>query len=127
MAAIVCAVFALVHAALLILPVKRREQRIWRRLNVQAVRRRLTTDRTGHESHRGGAIAETARRNIRWHLVLTVILAATLLHPRVAAFQYRGLVYGFAVAGSIAYVIGSIVQRQKIAILTNREQDARKS
>ncbi|HYC91975.1 MAG TPA: hypothetical protein VEO54_22375 [Thermoanaerobaculia bacterium] len=96
------------------------EQRLWRRFRVQQARRWLTRARDAGKGHGREGIVAVAKRNILWHLVLTLVIALLVLHPALTSLRYRGAVYAFAVAGCLAYVAGSVVQRQKIVVLANR-------
>jgi hypothetical protein len=44
-----------------------------------------------------------------------------MLHPALTSLRHRAAVYAFAVVGCIAYVVGSVVQRQKIVVMRNNE------
>ncbi|HYC60728.1 MAG TPA: hypothetical protein VEK79_14285 [Thermoanaerobaculia bacterium] len=114
-----CLVLALVHVPLLVMRPSAAERRLWRRLGVQHLRRRLTRARDGRLDARIGA---AAKRNIVWHLVLTLVIALLVLHPAVRSMRYRGVVDAFAVAGCVAYVAGSVVQRQKIVVTSLRRR-----
>jgi len=115
-----CALTALASLPLLLAPVRPAERRLWRRLRIQALRRWLTRNRGSRVERNQDRVVATARRNILWHVVLTATMALIALHPAVVALQWRAVVYGFLVAGSLAYLAGSIVQRQKIAVVTGR-------
>jgi hypothetical protein len=116
-----CALLALVNVPLLVMRPTVAEQRLWRRFRVQKARRWLTRARGAGEGHGREQIVAVAKRNILWHLVLTFVIALLVLHPTLTSLRYRGAVYAFAVAGCLAYVAGSVVQRQKIVVLANRQ------
>ncbi len=116
-----CAVLALVNVPLLVVRSGAAEQRLWRRLRVRRVRRWLTRVRGTGELQLDSRTAAVAKRNIRWHPVLTFVIALLMLHPALTALPYRAAVYAFAVAGCIAYVVGSVVQRQKIVVTSNSQ------
>ncbi|HVE72331.1 MAG TPA: hypothetical protein VNI54_13260 [Thermoanaerobaculia bacterium] len=114
--AMVCGLIAIANLPLLFVPIRAAEQRLWHRFGIQTLRHRLT--RRGASGGRD-TIVPVARRNIVWHFVMTAILAAIILHPVLVALPWRTLIYAFILAGALAYLAGSIVQRQKIAIVTN--------
>jgi hypothetical protein len=121
--AISCALLALLNVPLLLLKPSAAEQRLWRRLHVRRARRRLTRKRGAGEIHTHATIVAVATRNIAWHLVLSLLISLLMLHPALRTFEYRGAVYAFALLGCIAYVVGSVVQRQKIVVIANRAVD----
>jgi hypothetical protein len=112
--------FALACAALnavaWLLPPSHAELLLWRRLNVQALRRRLTKRRGGEQPLSVQTIA-IAKRNIAWHVAMSLVMAtisAQALFSRASPF--RGLAL-LGVLPCIAWLIGSAVQRQKIAVV----------
>ena len=119
-----CLLLALANVPLLVLAPRVGEQRVWRRLRVQTVRRWITRRRGAGKRQAPASILIDAKRNIVWHLVLSLLIAVLVLHPAIASLSYRGVVYAFAIAGCMAYVAGSVVQRQKIVIILNGEAGA---
>jgi Na+/H+ antiporter NhaD/arsenite permease-like protein len=111
--------FALANLPLLWMRPSHGEQRLWRRLGVQRLRRSITRRRDPKQRDRAGATIETARTNIRWHVVLGLVFAALVLHPQLRTWPLRVFRYAL-LTGCIAYFVGSVVQRQKIVIASNR-------
>lgn len=117
----VALVFALANLPLLLLPPTPAEQRLWRRLDVQRLRRWITRRRNPGQRHRDGTTEQTARTNILWHAALGVILAGLILHPSLSSGPLRVIRY-FLLLGCIAYFAGSLVQRQKLVISANQRR-----
>jgi hypothetical protein len=115
-----CVVFAFVNVLLLTVKPRPGEQALWRHLHVRRARRLLTRTHRSEQRQTLAEVAASARRNILWHAGLTLLIGGVTLHPLVRSASYRGAVYAFALFGSLAYLIGSIVQRHKIAIVRLR-------
>jgi hypothetical protein len=117
----VAIVFALANLPLLFVPPGRSEQRLWRTLGVQHLRRWITRRRNPGHRHRDGETALIARTNIWWHAGLGVVLASLIFHPWLRSGPPRIARY-FLLAGCVAYFIGSIVQRQKLVVSIRRRR-----
>ena len=104
---------AIANLPLLVLKPSRREQRLWRRIGIQHVRRWITRRRNPGYRHHEGRTAEISRRNIVWHAALGLILGSLILHPMWRTGPFRAVRYALFVA-CVAYFVGSLVQRQKI-------------
>ena len=115
---------AALNAAAWLLPPFQAELRLWRRLNLQGLRRRLSKRRRVDQPLSAHTVA-IARRNIAWHVAMSLvmaILALQALQSRVIVFRCFAL---FAVVPCIAWLVGSAVQRQKIAVIVFSERDHR--
>lgn len=119
-----CTALALATAnlPLLVLRPSLREQRLWRRMGIQRVRRWISRRRHPGYKHRDGRTPEVARTNILWHLALSVILSWLIFHPMIRTGPLRLCRY-LLVLACVAYFIGSLVQRQKIVIATMQRLD----
>ena len=104
------------NAMLLWLPLRRAELSLWRRLNLQALRRRLTRQRKVDQPLSTQTTA-IARRNIAWHVAMSLvmfIIVAKSMQSDAVAFHIAALLCALPCA---AWLTGSCVQRQKIAVL----------
>lgn len=93
------------------------EDKLWRSLGTNSLRRFLTKRLKTPQRFSDGQTESIAVRNLRWHLVLTFALwVQTLLGTRSPslAVQLLGIFY---MLPAIGWLLGSIVQRQKIAVL----------
>ena len=95
-----------------------REQRLWRTLRVQRLRRRVSRRRNPGYRHRDGETISIARTNIRWHFVLSAVFAFLTIHPWIASEMLKPVRYILLVP-CVVYLLGSIIQRQKIVIAVN--------
>ncbi|MBV8517818.1 MAG: hypothetical protein JO197_10505 [Acidobacteria bacterium] len=112
------ALLTLANVPLLIVPASAAEQRLWRRLGVQHLRRRITRRRDPRQPHREGRTLAVARRNIVWHLVLSGVFTAEMLQPFLVRVPFH-LAAVALLCGCVAYLTGSILQRQKIVVARN--------
>lgn len=112
---------ALANLPLLWLPPRRGERRWWRRSGLRRVRRWVTRRRDPGHRHHDGATVAVARRNIIWHSVLGAVFAMLTQHPWLRAGWPRHLRYAL-VAACAAYLLGSLVQRQKIVIAADERR-----
>jgi len=108
------------HLVFLTVPFSRVELRFWRRLRVRALRLWITRRRRVEEPLHREQTRRAARRNILWHLFFSALfsfqIAAALLLP---GRWWQPLAPLLAVP-CIAYLAGSVVQRQKLAIVELR-------
>ncbi len=111
------ALLTLATAVLLLLPVTRRELRLWHRLRTGALRRRLTGRARVPEPLDPLETPRRARRNLLWHLVMTGLFAGQLAVSISAHGRWWRPLALPLVVPCLAYFAGSLVQRQKIAVL----------
>jgi len=102
---------------LLLVPPARVELRLWRRLRVQSLRRWLTRKRRVDEPLEPQITRRIARRNLLWHLVLTGLFASQLLAAAHSEGRWWRPLAAPLIVPCIAYFAGSLVQRQKLALL----------
>jgi hypothetical protein len=114
---------ALANLPLLWIEPSRRDQRLWRALGVQRLRRWVTRRRNPGLRHLDGSTVRAARTNILWHFVLSVVFAFLTLHPWLARDPIRPVRY-LLLLPCAAYLLGSIIQRQKIVIAVNERARA---
>ena len=103
--------------AILSIPRQRGETELWRRLGMGRLRKALSKRLRTPQPLAGGKTERIAVRNIRWHLLLTfALLVQTLLATTSQSLALRvvAILYALPAGGWLA---GSIVQRQKIALL----------
>jgi hypothetical protein len=104
----------------IILPIVPGEMKLWNFLRIQKLRHWITKRRTVNEPLKEGKTVDRVRRNLLWHLILTFVFITEItisLYPMNIWLSPFAL---FFTASSLAYLLGSIVQRQKIAIIENR-------
>lgn len=103
--------------AILLFPVHTGELRLWRRFGIGRLRRLLTKRLRRSQPYSTEHTETIARSNIRWHLVLTcALLIQTLLAAmsQLPMFHMVGIFFSVPV---VAWLLGSIVQRHKIALI----------
>lgn len=106
-----------VTLVLIFLPISRQELKLWRGLRINKARRHMTKRRKLDQPFDRDETPRLAWKNLHWHLILTTLFTyqvgtivwtgSRILQP--AAF----LLTIFCVA----YLVGSLVQRQKVAII----------
>lgn len=124
---LVLSLFALLSAtlvvatiALLAVPATTAEVALWRRLRTQSVRRWLTRRRHFSEPLDPVSTPQAARKNLLWHLVLTALFSTQLAIAAASPGAWWRPLAALLVLPSVAYFVGSLVQRQKVAILHSR-------
>ncbi len=121
----VAACLTVATALMLLLPARPREVRIWHRLRVASIRRWLTRSRAADEPLDVVGTTRMAARNLRWHFVMSALFTAQLgIAVGSHGAWWRPLAL-LLVVPCVAYVVGSVVQRQKIAIICARERAGR--
>ena len=113
-------------AVLVIAPPTRSEVAVWRFARVQVVRRWITRRRRVTDRLHATDTTRGARRNLLWHLCLTGVFAF-LAGGAVAKPDdiWSGVLALLLVAPGVAYLVGSLVQRQKIATIAERRRTRR--
>jgi hypothetical protein len=111
-------------AGLLVVPVTPRELRLWRNLRVRSLRRRITRRRSVNEPYHVELTVKIARRNLVWHLFLTGLFCSQIAWAVLSEGRWwRPFTIPLAIF-CIGYFAGSLVQRQKIAIVRARRNRA---
>jgi hypothetical protein len=114
-------VFALVGTiALLTVPIVPGELRFWHLLRIQQTRKWITRRRNVIQPLLREKTLKIARDNLRWHLILTFLFCGLTGRAVMADNILLRLLASVLLIPSIAYLGGSLVQRQKIAILRCR-------
>ena len=102
--------------AFLLVPVFPSERALWRQLRIQEIRKWITKRRKPGESRHPAETLEKARSNLKWHILLTALFCMQLAMA-VASKESRWWPFTLPLfVFSLAYFVGSVVQRQKIAI-----------
>ncbi len=124
-----CLSAALVVATIVLLavPPTPTELALWRRLRTQSVRRWLTRRRGLTEPLNPASTPQVARKNLLWHLVLTVLFSTQLAIAAASVGAWWRPLAALLFLPSVAYFVGSLVQRQKVAILHSRGLRARRN
>ena len=113
--------------ALLAVPTTQAELALWRRLRTQSVRRWLTRRRNLSEPLNPFSTPRVARKNLLWHLVLTSLFSTQLAIAAASPGAWWRPLAALLVLPSVAYFVGSLVQRQKVAILHSRSLRVRRN
>ncbi len=108
--------------ALLTVPVVPAELALWHSLHVEGLRRWITKRRGVQEPLNTRGTVQIARRNLLWHLTLTFLFFTQLGIAAGSAGSWWRPLAPVLVIPCVAYFAGSIVQRQKIAVVRLREQ-----
>jgi hypothetical protein len=116
----VLAVAAIGTFALLAIPVKEAELSLWHRLRVQRMRRWMTRRRNVKQPLHSVQTPNDARTNLLWHLVLTCLFCGIVARALMLDSWWVRALASLLTIPSIAYLLGSVVQRQKIAIVKVR-------
>jgi hypothetical protein len=111
--------------ALAAIPVVPGELELWRVLRIQVVRRWITKRRRVNQPLHNVSTMDIARTNLRWHLILTFLFFGLLARGLWAGSEWWSALAGLLIVPSLAYFVGSLVQRQKIAILHLRTMTTR--
>jgi hypothetical protein len=111
--------------ALMIIPVTRAELRLWHLLRIQRIRRWITRTRRVDQPLHNVQTLSIARTNLRWHLILTCLFCALVARALTLDSWWLRLAASLLTIPSIAYALGSLVQRQKIAVMIVRSGLAR--
>ena len=106
--------------ALLTMPIRPGELRFWHLLRIQQARRWITRRRKVIQPLVPDKTVKIARDNLRWHLILTFLFCGLTGRAVMADNILLRLLGSLLLIPSIAYLAGSLVQRQKIAILRCR-------
>jgi hypothetical protein len=108
--------------AFLLVPVFPSEPTLWRQLRIRKIRKWITGRRSSGEIYHRSETLEKARNNLKWHILLTVLFCMQLAMAVVVKDSWwRPLTLPLFIF-SLAYFVGSVVQRQKIAITILRKK-----
>jgi hypothetical protein len=124
--ALFCLVLSFSSLPLIYMPITEIEQRLWQKLKIRTIRHWVTrkgTEKWAQKSTIHNA-AERSRSNIAWHGLFTFIFGTLIIR---AQFVHTQLIqYGsyVLVIPSLAYFLGSVVQRQKLVIIMIRKKCA---
>ena len=106
------------------LPATIAELRCWQKLNIRALRHWVTKKGTEKWTAKGTIqnVVERARKNIAWHGIITFTFSFLMVRAIFignVVIQYSSQLL---LIPSIAYFLGSIIQRQKLVIILIRRQ-----
>jgi hypothetical protein len=105
---------------LLFVPVFPAELQFWHFLRIQSLRGWITRSRDVNQPLHKDRTLTLARMNLWWHLILTGLFCGLIGRAISADAWWLRVPAVLLVIPSIAYFLGSLVQRQKIAILQLR-------
>jgi len=116
---IVCLVFAIISIPLIYLPVTEMEQKLWQKLNIRMLRHWVTRRGTEKWAQKGTIhnVIERSRKNIAWHGIITFAFCFLIVRAQFidnVLIQYSSQLL---LLPSIAYLFGSIIQRQKMVVI----------
>ena len=93
------------------------ELQLWQFLRIQELRKWITRRRKVNQPLVPVTTLKIARDNLRWHLILTLLFCGLVARAFTIENFWLRVLASLLVLPSIAYLGGSLVQRQKIAIL----------
>jgi hypothetical protein len=105
------------HLPIYFQPVLHAELSIWRQLRLAKLRKYLTKRLRKPESLDPAQTLRKAKRNIVWHAVMILALMPQSLSTLTSPSPFRLIMSIFLGCAAIAWLVGSLVQRQKLAIL----------
>ena len=111
--------------ALMTIPIMPTELGVWHLLRIEQTRKWITRRRKVIQPLRRESTLKIARDNLRWHLVLTILFCGLTGRAVMADDILFRLLASLLLIPSIAYLGGSLVQRQKIAVLGCRARSGR--
>jgi hypothetical protein len=108
---------------LLFLPATNTEQHIWTRLRIRKLRHWVTKKKTQRWKSENANLdlIQISKKNIIWHILLTFSFSLLMLQGQLAN-NVLGLFSNVLLIPILGYFIGSIIQRQKIVLITNRKK-----
>jgi hypothetical protein len=107
--------------ALMVLPVRPGELRLWGVLQTRVLRRWITRRRNVNQPLHGVRTLVIAKTNLWWHLILTALFFGLIARAALdESCWWRPLAVVMAIP-AVAYFLGSLMQRQKIAIIELRQ------
>ena len=116
----------LASIALALIPLRQNELPLWRRLGLGRLRKRLTRRLRRAEPLAHDETVRTARRNIWWHVALTGALMIQGFGALADGPVWRWALGVVSAIPALAWLAGSLVQRQKMALIVSRHgPDAR--
>jgi hypothetical protein len=116
---IICIILAIIAIPLIYLPPTRTEQKFWQKLNIRILRHWATkrgTEKWVQKSTIHNIIINS-RKNIAWHGIITFTFCFLMARAQFVDnvfIQYGSQIF---LLPSIAYFMGSIIQRQKSVII----------
>lgn len=121
---IVCLVLAIISVPLIYLPATELEQKFWQNLNIGHLRhwvRKMGTEKLAQKNTIHNVI-ERSRKNIAWHGIITFTFCFLMI--RAQFIDNEIIQYGshLLLIPSIAYFLGSIVQRHELVIVLVRRK-----
>ena len=106
---------------LIILPIVTGEIKLWHFLRIQKLRHWITKRRNVNEPLKEGKTVDRARKNLLWHLVLTFVFITEINISQYPMNIWLRPFAPFFTVASLAYLLGNVAQRQKIAIIEIRK------
>lgn len=121
---LLCLLLAFVSIPLIYLPATGKEFKLWQNLKIRVLRHWATKRETEKWTQKGTMqnVVERAKKNIAWHGILTFMFATLMLQAQFnhnLFIQYASLLL---LIPSVAYFMGSIIQRQKLVTILIRKK-----
>jgi hypothetical protein len=121
---IVCLILAIISIPLIYLPATEMERKFWQNLNIGNLRRWVTkvcTEKWAQKCTIHNVI-ESSRKNIAWHGIITFTFCFLMIRAQFIDNVFIQYGSHLLLLPSIAYFLGSIVQRQKMVITLIRNK-----
>ncbi len=121
---IVCLVLSIISIPLICLPVTEIEQKFWQKLNIRMLRHWVTKRGTEKWAQKGTIqnVIERSRKNIAWHGIITFTFCFLIVRAQFIDNVFIQYSSQLLLLPSIAYLFGSIIQRQKLVIIMIRKK-----
>ena len=118
-------ILAVVSFPIMYLPATKTELKCWQKLNIRALRHWVTKKGTEKWTHKGTIqnVVERARKNIAWHGILTFTFFFLMARAQFIDNLFIQYASQLLLIPSIGYFLGSIIQRQKLVIVSIRKQE----
>jgi hypothetical protein len=121
--AILCLMLAISSLPFMYLPVTELEQKLWHKLNIRILRHwvsRKGTEKWPQKSTLQNII-DRSRKNIAWHGIMTLTFCLLMVQTQSLDIKLIQVGSSLFVIPSIAYFVGSVIQRQKLVIILIRK------
>ena len=121
-AILLSAILFAVSVLLIVFPYSRRETGLWRALKVRNLRKWAVKHGTENLTISGKkmSIIEKSNRNMKYHAILNFAFMSVVFQLSGSTYRLLAHLPIALIALALFYVMGSIVQRQKIAIYRAR-------
>ena len=121
---IVCLILAVLSVPLIYLPATELERKVWHILHIRIFRHWVTKKGTERWAQKGTIqnVVERSRKNIAYHGIITFTFCSFMARAQFVDnvfIQYTSTIF---LVPSVAYFLGSLIQRQKLIIILIRRK-----